>query len=90
MRMEAAAVTVEDDGTGISKEDLQMVFERFYRGRGDTEKGNGAGGGGSFGLGLAICKELIERMSGSISLESEEGVGTKVKIELPEVDGKGA
>lgn len=90
VRVEAAAVTVEDDGTGISKEDLQMVFERFYRGRGDAEKGNGAGGGGNFGLGLAICKELIERMSGSISLESEEGVGTKVKIELPEVDGKGA
>jgi signal transduction histidine kinase len=35
---------------------------------------------------LAICKDLVERMGGSISLESEEGVGTKVKIELPEVD----
>ncbi len=90
VRVEAAAVTVEDDGTGISKEDLRMVFERFYRGRRDAEKGNGTGGGGSFGLGLAICKELVERMGGSISLESEEGVGTKVRIELPEVDGKGA
>ena len=85
VRVEAGAVTVEDDGTGISEEDLRMVFERFYRGRGNAEKGGGAGG--SFGLGLAICKELVERMSGSISLESEEGVGTKVKIELPEVNG---
>ena len=90
VRVEAAAVTVEDDGAGISEEDLRMVFERFYRGRRNAKKGNGAGDEGSFGLGLAICKELVERMSGSISLESEEGVGTKVKIELPEVDGKGA
>ncbi len=34
---------------------------------------------------MAICKELVERMGGSISLQSEEGVGTTVRIELPEV-----
>ena len=78
--MEGGAVTVEDEGVGISEEDLPYVFERFYRGKRSPT---------SFGLGLAICKVLVERMGGSISLESEEGIGTKVKIELPEV-GEGA
>ena len=77
LRVEGNAVTVEDEGTGISEADLPYVFERFYRGKRSSE---------GFGLGLAICKDLVERMGGSISLESEEGVGTKVKIELPEVD----
>lgn len=85
VRVEPDAVTVEDDGSGISEDDLRMVFERFYRGRRDSEKGSGARGGGSFGLGLTICKDLVERMGGGISLKSEEGVGTKVKIKLPEV-----
>ena len=78
LRVEGGAVTVEDEGTGISEADLPHVFERFYRGKKQSP--------GGFGLGLAICKELVERMGGGISLESEEGVGTKVKIELAEVD----
>ena len=89
VRVEAEAVTVEDDGSGIGEDDLRMVFERFYRGRRNFEKGSGAGGG-SFGLGLAICKDLVERMGGSISLHSEEGVGTRVKIKLLEVGDKDA
>ena len=80
--MESGAVTVEDNGSGISESDLPYVFERFYRGKGNPGQGTELGG---FGLGLAICKELVERMDGSISLVSEEGVGTRVKIELPEV-----
>jgi signal transduction histidine kinase len=40
-------------------------------------------------LGLAICKDLVERMGGSILLRSKEGVGTRVELELPEV-GTGA
>jgi signal transduction histidine kinase len=82
LRVEAGAVTVEDDGRGISETDLPHVFERFYRGKRGHEEKDSPGG---FGLGLAICKDLVERMGGSISLESEEGVGTKVEIELPEV-----
>jgi two-component system sensor histidine kinase EvgS len=57
--------------------DLPYVFERFYRGKGSTE---------GFGLGLSICRELVERMGGYITLNSEEGVGTTVKIELSEAD----
>jgi signal transduction histidine kinase len=77
LRMEGGAVSVEDEGAGISEADLPYVFERFYRGKRGSPR--------SFGLGLAICKDLVERMDGSISLESEKNVGTQVKIELPEV-----
>jgi signal transduction histidine kinase len=71
-----ATVTVEDAGVGITPEDLPHVFERFYRGRRSS---------GGFGLGLSICKELTERMGGSIYIRSWEGVGTAIKVELPEV-----
>ncbi len=74
LRMDGGRVAVRDEGEGISEEDLPHVFERFYRGR-----------AGGFGLGLPICKELIERMGGKISIESEEGVGTTVEVSLPEV-----
>lgn len=57
--------------------DLPHVFERFYRGKGSSE---------GYGLGLPICKELTERMGGSISIRSREGVGTEVKVELPKAD----
>jgi PAS domain S-box-containing protein len=77
LRIEDGAVTVEDEGAGISAVDLPHVFERFYRGKGSSE---------GFGLGLPICNELTERMGGSISIRSREGIGTTVKVELPEVD----
>ena len=69
-------IEVADRGPGIPPEDLSQIFERFYRGGGQS---------GSFGLGLPICKDLIERMGGKISLRSEEGVGTIVEVELREV-----
>jgi signal transduction histidine kinase len=75
VRMKPGVVTVEDEGAGIRSTDLSHIFERFYRGRGSSE---------GFGLGLSICKELTERMAGSISIRSREGVGTAVEIELPE------
>ena len=76
LRVEGGAVTVKDEGAGISEADLPYVFERFYQGK-QSSKG--------FGLGLAICKDLVERMGGSITLESKEGVGTTVEIKLLEV-----
>jgi len=75
LRAEGTCVTVEDEGAGISEEDVPYLFERFYRGS-DSE---------GFGLGLPICKELIERMGGEIHLESEEGKGTIIEVRLPEV-----
>ena len=77
LRVGDGAVSVEDEGVGISPVDLPYVFERFYRGKGSSE---------GFGLGLPICKELTERMGGSISIRSREGIGTTVKVELPEAD----
>ena len=82
LHAENNAVTVKDEGRGIGKDDLPHVFERFYRGRQGQQGKDGPGG---FGLGLAICKDLVERMGGSIHLKSEEGMGTRVMIELPEV-----
>jgi signal transduction histidine kinase len=75
VRIRSGAVAVEDEGAGIGHTDLPHIFERFYRGKGSSE---------GFGLGLSICKELTERMGGSISIRSQEGVGTTVKVELPE------
>ena len=77
LRASKSAVTVEDEGVGISSIELPYVFERFYRGKGSSE---------GFGLGLPICRDLTERMGGSISIRSQEGVGTAVKVELPEAD----
>ena len=75
VRTKSGAITVQDEGAGISPVNLPHVFERFYKGT-DSSQG--------FGLGLSICKDLTERMGGSISIRSREGVGTAVEIELPE------
>jgi PAS domain S-box-containing protein len=75
VRTKSGVVTVKDEGAGISPVDLPHIFERFYKGTGSSE---------GFGLGLSICKDLTERMGGSISIRSREGVGTAVEIELPE------
>jgi signal transduction histidine kinase len=76
LHLDGGLVAVEDQGTGIIADDLPHIFDRFYQGEDSS---------GGFGLGLPICKELVERMEGKISIESEEGVGTTVRIELPEV-----
>lgn len=84
LRVREGEVAVEDWGPGISEKELPYVFERFYRGEngpGDSEDSEG------FGLGLPICKELVERMGGGISLDSRVGEGTTVTIELPKADG---
>jgi PAS domain S-box-containing protein len=75
VRTKSGVVTVKDEGAGISPVNLPHIFERFYKGTGSSE---------GFGLGLSICKDLTERMGGSISIRSREGVGTAVEIELPE------
>ena len=76
----AVEFTITDHGEGISADALPHVFERFYRG--DPSRARSTGGAG---LGLAICKAIVEKVSGSIDLKSELGVGTKVTVRLPQV-----
>jgi two-component system, OmpR family, sensor kinase len=73
-----AVLSIEDTGIGIPKEDLDFIFNRFYR----VEKSRSRTEGGS-GLGLAISKYIIEAHKGIIEVESQVGVGTKFKISLP-------
>jgi two-component system sensor histidine kinase HydH len=65
-------VAIEDTGNGISQENLNKVFNPFFS---TKEKGSG--------LGLSIVRNIIEAHGGSITIESEVGSGTKVKISLP-------
>jgi signal transduction histidine kinase len=65
---------------GIPADDLPRVFERFYRA--DHSRARSSGGAG---LGLAIAKELIEAMGGTISVESVQDEGTVFTIRLPAV-----
>jgi signal transduction histidine kinase len=70
-------ITIQDFGAGISADSLPNVFERFFRE--DTSRSRDTGGAG---LGLSICKAIVENAGGSIDIESEKGRGTTVKIQL--------
>ena len=71
-------IRVIDRGIGIPKNELPKVFDRFHR----VDKARSRKMGGS-GLGLSLAKEIAEAMNAILSLESIEGVGTTVTIELP-------
>jgi two-component system, OmpR family, sensor kinase len=72
-----AVLTIADTGQGISHLDLPHVFKRFYRG--DKSRT----GASNAGLGLAICKAIVEAHSGTIEVESKEEIGTTFTIRLP-------
>lgn len=71
---ETVTVTVKDTGCGISPEDLPHIWERYYKGK-HSETGTG--------LGLFICKFIVESHGGTIGVESEEGKGTAFTFTLP-------
>ena len=74
---EVPVLTVCDTGVGLSEEDKDRIFDRFYT---VDKSHNGAGGG--FGLGLAIVKKLCRRAGWKLSVESELGKGTTFRIEF--------
>jgi len=74
----AVYVDVVDTGTGIAPEDLERVFERFYRADEVRNRRNGGSG-----LGLAIVKQLVDAHGGQVSVSSELGSGTVFTIRLP-------
>jgi signal transduction histidine kinase len=71
-----AQLQIQDNGKGIAQEHLGNVCKMFYRA---TDDGAGSG------LGLYIVKETIDKLNGSINIDSEVGKGTLVKLEIPEV-----
>lgn len=73
-----ARVSVEDSGPGISTEELPRIFDRFHRA--DPSRARSSGG---FGLGLAICKALVEAYGGQIEAVNRPGGGTEVWVQLP-------
>ncbi len=70
--------TVTDTGPGIQEEKIDGLFESYTRGESTQDKDSPGSG-----LGLAIVKKLVERMQGSISVESEPGEGTSIHVSLP-------
>lgn len=73
-----ALITVKDEGVGIPQDELPFIFDRFFRA---STARNGSQRG--LGLGLAICKEIVERHHGRIWATSEEGKGSQFMVALP-------
>jgi len=74
---EKVCITVRDNGVGISKQDIDHIFDRFFQTNNAKAATKGAG------LGLAIVKSYVDMLQGTIRVESEEGKGTCFYVELP-------
>ncbi|MEM9158527.1 MAG: ATP-binding protein, partial [Verrucomicrobiota bacterium] len=72
------SLCVADTGVGISVVDLSQIFERFYR----VDKARGIDEGRS-GLGLAICKAILDAHGGSLEAQSVLGKGSRFRFRLP-------
>ena len=70
------AVSVVDTGKGIPPEDRERIFDKYYQ----TDKSHSKRG---LGLGLAICKRIVQLCNGSLTVESEVGVGSTFTVKLP-------
>lgn len=75
------AITVADKGAGIPVEELDRIFDRFYRVGGADNRKPGTG------IGLAIVKEFTEAQGGHVSVQSVVGQGTEFTVTLPLADG---
>lgn len=79
------SIRIVDHGIGIPDEEKIRVFTRYYRA--STAKAAGIPGNG---LGMALCKEIVDMVDGTISLENTQGGGTTVRITLPIIQVKAA
>lgn len=77
-----AKLRVKDGGIGISPEDQEKVFERFYMANRNNPKYSGTG------LGLSLVKHIVESHDGTIDLESSLGLGSTFTVKLPMIDKK--
>ena len=75
---QTVTITVSDQGLGIPAQDLPHLFQKFYRVDNNSQAGTG--------LGLFICKQIVDLYGGKIWAESQLGQGSQIKIELPRVD----
>jgi PAS domain S-box-containing protein len=74
-----AVISVRDNGVGISRENLQAIFELFFQSRRSFD-----GGGGGLGIGLSLARRLVQMHGGSIDVRSEgEGRGSEFSVRLP-------
>ncbi len=78
VRGEMLAISISDTGVGISKENLERVFESFEQGDGSTAREFGG-----TGLGLAITRQLVELQGGEVTVESEVGRGSRFTFTVP-------
>ncbi len=74
-------IAIQDSGPGLPAEEVERIFERFYRADPSRQRDNAHQGGS--GLGLAIAKSIIQAHNGQLLAESEAGKGLKVIISLP-------
>lgn len=79
-----AEVVVADSGCGIPQDKLPQIFDSFYT----TKKPDDNGQGGT-GLGLALCRRIVEAHRGRIRVESEQGRGTTFTLRLPRCEAVG-
>jgi two-component system OmpR family sensor kinase len=74
-----AVIEVSDHGEGLTPEDAERVFERFFR----VDAARGRGDGGGSGLGLAIVAAIVDAHGGSVGVESMPGRGARFRVRLP-------
>jgi signal transduction histidine kinase len=72
-------LTVRDSGSGIPREQLPKIFDRFFT----TKSGPDATGKGGTGVGLSACRDIVEAHQGRIRVESSVGKGTAFTVRLP-------
>ena len=76
-------IEIEDSGPGISKANLEHIFDPFRQEDSSTTRSQGG-----LGLGLAISREIAETMGGTLSLESEPGLGSRFELEVEMPGGR--